>query len=135
MLSVATKHEIARLSSARVCGRCSRAYREIDNLGAWECGFHRDPVGRTCCGENAGCVRADHVNFALGVPHEMRYTARRDRALEVVGEERIGNAPGAYFNAVTNEFVFVRRADDLHRGVMRARDDARDGIDFLRASV
>ncbi len=61
------------LEAERECAYCKQIYREIDNIGAWDCAYHPGTlnyastyVGKrySCCGQAAGsraCMSCDHV--------------------------------------------------------------------------
>jgi hypothetical protein len=73
ILVVRYQASLAALREMRVCVYCNMQYREIDNLGAWECAYHpgtlcqpEGVMGRRykCCGQAFGrppCRSCDHT--------------------------------------------------------------------------
>lgn len=62
----------------RVCAYCNVVYKNLDNIGRWQCSWHPAQVNGdnvyTCCGKSApamGCLRCDHNS--LWEPNKSRW--------------------------------------------------------------
>ena len=120
------------LTAVRVCSRCAREYRELDNVGAWRCRMHPGHVtgavvvnGQrsvyTCCngGEAAvGCVACDHAvyeeddvlaRYKTRTPHVLRFDV--DEAHHVFGTRRCDACPGFAFDDALDAYLVRRHAE------------------------
>ena len=133
------EHHLAELHAAQQCIRCNRSYRELDNLGQWQCSFHPGhvqydagvhilPDSYTCCNTPApgsydrhlhtrpplrrGCTPADHVGALHAfVPDVAVYDADDAR---VLFSDAFFSGPGVVYDQVAHQYLIIRRADHSH---------------------